>query len=80
MQRWQRLFDSTYGQRKDALQGDLPDRMEASESAIHTFNFVKNPPRLRDHDAHENDGDGDNNAVDDILQQQQQMINANVQQ
>lgn len=69
------------GKERMLREGILPDRIEASEAAIYTFNFVTNPPRLRDDDARENDGDGENNAVvDDILQQQQQMINANEQQ
>ena len=41
-------------------EGNLPDRIAASEAAIYTFNFVTNPPRLRD-----NGENGDaNNAVD----------------
>ena len=43
-------------------EGILPDRIEVSEAAIHTFNFVTNPPRLRkDNDAN---GDANNAAVD----------------
>jgi hypothetical protein len=59
------------GKERMLREGILPDRIEASEAAIHTFNFVTNPPHLR-----EDDENGDaNNAVDNDLQQPQQMIN-----
>ena len=68
------------GKERMLREGILPDRIEASEAAIHTFNIVTNPPRLRGDYARENDGEGDNNAEDDVPHQQQQMINANEQQ
>jgi hypothetical protein len=60
------------GKERMLWEGILPDRIETSEAAIHTFNFVTNTPCLRDN----NDENGDaNNAVDNDLQQPQQMIN-----
>jgi hypothetical protein len=61
------------GKERMLREGILPDRIEASKAAIHTFNFVTNPPRLReDNDAN---GDANNAAVDNDRQQQpQQMI------
>jgi hypothetical protein len=62
------------GKERMLREGILPDRIEASEAAIHTFNFVTNPPRLREDD--DANGDANNAAVDYNLQQQpQQMIN-----
>lgn len=60
------------GKERMLRQGILPDRIEASEAAIRAFNFVTNPPRLRDDDGENGDA---NNAVDNDLQQPQQMIN-----
>ena len=38
------------GKERMLREGILPDRIEASEAAIHTFNFVTNPPHLREDD------------------------------
>ena len=59
------------GKERLLWEGNLPDRIAASDAAIYTFNFVTNPPRLRD-DAENGDA---NNAVNNNLQQPQQMIN-----
>ena len=60
------------GKEKILWEGLLPDRIDASELFIQTFNFVTNPPHLlRDDDAIGNAI----NAVDNNLQQLQQMIN-----
>lgn len=62
------------GKERMLREGILPDRIEASKAAIFTFNFVTNPPRLREDD--DANGDANNAAVDNDRQQQpQQMIN-----
>ena len=58
------------GKERMLREGILPERIEASEAAVRTFNFVTNPPHLRDDD--ENQGEDDNNLQE---QQPQQMIN-----